>query len=182
MERREKHSKILAIFFIISILWILIQFLAPLNLPYGMVNDLSGNTIITENQNIINEIGFPWNVPYQLGDNLFHQRIERSFLINGNQMPFCSRCTAIWFGLTIGIGLIFFFKIELNEKFIYFIIFGLAPIAIDGTGQILGFWESNNIIRIITGLIAGVVTGMAIGFIIYEINTLNFNKIFFFKK
>ena len=171
MERREKYSKALAIFFIISIFWLLIQFVSPIIIPYGSVNDLSGNTVISENQNVVEKIGFPWNIPYQLGDRLCHQRIERSFFINGNQMPFCSRCTAIWFGLTLGIGLIFFYKIELNEKFIYAIIIGLAPIAIDGTGQLLSFWQSNNIIRVITGLLAGGVCGIAIGFIIYEIKS-----------
>ena len=65
-----------------------------------------------------------------------------------------------------------FFIIELNEKFMFLIIIGLLPIGIDGVGQLLGFWESTNIIRLITGLLIGVVCGIAIGLIIDELKTI----------
>ncbi|PNX51737.1 MAG: hypothetical protein BV456_02085 [Thermoplasmata archaeon M8B2D] len=103
-----------------------------------------------------------------MGDRLCHQKAERSFFINGNQMPFCARCTAIWLGIAIGLGFMIFYKIELNEKFVLLIILALVPIGLDGTGQLFGFWESNNIIRLITGLLVGFVCGIAIGIIIDE--------------
>jgi uncharacterized membrane protein len=87
-------------------------------------------------------------------------------------MPFCARCVAIWFGLVIGLGFMVFFRIELNEKFIFLMILGLVPIGFDGLGQLFGFWESNNLIRLITGLLLGIVSGLAIGIIADELNEI----------
>ena len=70
--------------------------------------------------------------------------------------------------MTIGLGIIVFYTIKLNEKFIYLLIIGFVPIAIDGFGQLLKFWESLDIIRLITGLLVGIVSGIAIGIIIDE--------------
>jgi uncharacterized membrane protein len=62
-----------------------------------------------------------------------------------------------------------FFTIRLDEKFLLIILFSLAPIGVDGVGQLLGFWESTNLIRFLTGLLAGGVCGVAIGVIIDEV-------------
>ena len=121
-------------------------------------------------------MGFPINLVYSSGDALCHQKAERSLFINGNQMPFCARCTAIWIGLAIGLCFMVFFQIELDNKFFYLILIGLIPIGIDGLGQLFGFWESNNIIRIITGLLIGVICGLAIGIIIDEIKDIHLSK------
>ena len=172
MEKRERFSKTIVAFFVLFFLWVSLQFIAPILLPQASVVDLTGSTIIYDNEETINEISFPWNAIYSTGDRLCHQIAERSFFINGNQMPFCSRCTAIWLGLAIGLGFMIFYKIQLDEKFIFIIILGLVPMGIDGLGQNFGFWESTNIIRLITGLITGIVCGVAIGLIIDEISEI----------
>ena len=178
MEKREKSSRwIILIFFIPFLIWILLQFLAPLTLPHGSVDNLSGLVGVSDNEKMIDTIPSPWSSIYGCGDKLCHQKAERSFFINGNQMPFCSRCTAIWLGLAIGLGFMVFYKIELNVKFLYLIIIGLVPIGIDGVGQLLKIWESNNLTRLITGLMIGIVCGIAIGIIIDESR-----EIFRFKK
>jgi uncharacterized membrane protein len=173
MEKREKSSKIIILaFFIPFLLWGVLQFLAPLALPHNSVNDLSGYTGLSDNKEAIDNMPSPWNLVYSAGDRLCHEKAERSLFINGNQMPFCSRCTAIWLGLAIGLGFMIFYKIELNEKFVFILIAGMAPIGIDGVGQLFGFWESTNIARIITGLTVGIVCGIAIGVIIDEIREM----------
>lgn len=173
MEKREKSSRLIVLlFFLPFLIWILLQFLAPLAVPHSHVDDLSGFVGVSDNEKLLDEMPSPWNSIYGCGDRLCHQKTERSLFINGNQMPFCSRCTAIWLGLAIGLGFMVFYKIELNEKFLFLIIIGLVPIGIDGLGQLIGFWESNNIIRIITGLLVGFVCGVAIGIIIDEIREL----------
>lgn len=173
MERREKSSRlIILIFFIPFLIWIILQFLAPLALPHGSTNDLSGFVGVSDNEKLIDEMPFPWNSIYSCGDVLCHEKAERSFFINGNQMPFCSRCTAIWLGLAIGLGFMVFYKIELNEKFLILIIIGLVPIGVDGVGQLFGFWISTNTVRVITGLLVGIVCGIAIGLIIDEIRII----------
>jgi len=177
MVKREKPFKsLIFVLFIIFSLWIILQFLAPLILPEGSVSDLSGSVAVSDNDNVIQNMSLPWNFVYTSGDRLCHQIAERSFFINGNQMSFCARCTAIWLGLAIGLGLMVFYKIQLDEKFLFAIIIGIVPIGIDGVGQLLGFWESTNIIRLITGLLAGVVCGIAIGLIIDEIKTIHIFK------
>lgn len=177
MERREKSSRtVILVFFVLFFLWILLQFLAPLFLPESSVDDLSGLVGVSDNEVLFSTMSFPWNSVYSAGDRLCHQKVERSFFINGNQMPFCSRCTAIWLGLAIGLGFMAFYRIQLDEKFLYAIIIGLVPIGIDGLGQHFGFWESTNIIRLITGLLAGGVCGIAIGIIIDEIKEFKKEK------
>ena len=176
MERREKVSKLLLVFFALFFIISILHFLAPLSLPSNSVKDLSGLTGIFDNEEQIKEMVFPWNVLYSIGDRLCHQKSERSFLINGNQMPFCSRCTAIWIGIAIGLGFMIFYKIPLNEKFLILIIIGIVPIGIDGGGQLLGFWESTNVMRVITGTLLGIVCGLAIGLIIDEIKDLKLRK------
>jgi len=176
MERRGKSSRlIILVFFIIFLLWVVIQFLAPLALPHGSVDDLSGYTGVSDNKRVIDAMSYPWNSVYSIGDRMCHQKADRSLFINGNQMPFCSRCTAIWLGLAIGLGFMFFYKIALDEKFVFIMVIGIVPIGIDGVGQLFGLWESTNIARVITGLAVGIICGIAIGIIIDEIRE-NFNS------
>jgi uncharacterized membrane protein len=176
MERRERSSKWIILFFVFFLIWILIQFIAPLLLPSSSLDNLSGHVGVSDNKNIIDELPSPLGTIYGAGDRICHQRIDRSFIINGNQMPFCSRCTAIFIGLTIGLGLMVFYKIELNEKFLFLIMIGIIPIGIDGIGQLFNFWESTNIFRLITGLLAGVICGISIALIIDEIIELIIEK------
>ena len=168
MERRGKFSKIIFVFFVIFLIWALLQFLAPMVLPENSVTDLSGLVAVEDNENTIENIGFPWNFIYSAGDRLCHEKSERSLFINGNQMPFCSRCTAIWIGIAIGLFLMIFYKIEFDEKILLILLIGITPLAIDGFGQLFGLWESTNYIRVLTGLLTGFVTGLAFGVIIDE--------------
>ena len=173
MERREKcFSKLILLFFLLAFIWVFLQFFAPLALPENSVRDLSGLVALSDNDYVTQEMAFPWNAIYSCGDRLCHQQTDRSFFINGNQMPFCSRCTAIWLGIALGLGLMVFYRIDVDERFIGAILLGLVPIGIDGGGQLLGLWVSNNSIRVLTGLLAGGVCGLTIGIIIDEIKTL----------
>jgi uncharacterized membrane protein len=177
MQRRAKcFRSFIFVFFVLFSLWFLLQLLAPIALPKGSVSDLSGLVAISDNEDTINNMGLPWSFVYSAGDRLCHQKAERSFFINDNQMPFCSRCTAIWLGFAIGLGFMVFYKIQLNEKFLFAILLSLVPIGMDGVGQLFGFWESTNVIRLITGLLVGVVCGVALGVIVDEIKTIHIFK------
>ena len=169
MERRGKSSRIvILIFFIFFLTWSVLQFLAPLSLPHGSINNLSGLTVVSDNDELFSKLPIPWNVVYSIGDRLCHQKAERSFFINDNQMPFCSRCTAIWLGLVIGLLFMIFYKIQLDGKFMFIILLCVFPMGLDGVGQLIGLWESTNLIRFITGLLTGFICGVAIGVIIDE--------------
>jgi uncharacterized membrane protein len=172
MERRERSSKttlLIVIIFLVFLVWSLLQFIAPVILPSESVNELDGHVGVTDNPEKIDNMSAPWSSIYNCGDVLCHQKAERTFFINGNEMPFCARCTAIWLGLAIGLAFMIFYKINLDEKFILIIFIGLIPIGIDGFGQMLGFWESSNLIRLVTGLLVGIICGVAIGIIVDEL-------------
>lgn len=176
MKRRNQGlNKFVFVFFLFFSIWVLLQFLAPFGLPKGSISDLSGVVGFSDNENVIQNMSFPWNVVYSIGDRLCHQRAERSLFLNENEMPFCSRCTAIWVGLAVGLGFMVLFTIELNWKFLIALIAALVPIGIDGMGQLFGFWESINLVRILTGFPAGVFCGIAIGIIFDELHTIKFS-------
>ena len=173
MKRRKPRLKnLIFVFFLFFFIWVLLQFLSPFALPKGSVSELSGIVGFSDNENVIQRMSFPWNVVYSSGDRLCHQRAERSLFLNENEMPFCSRCTAIWFGLAIGLGFMVLYTIELKEKFLVTLIAALIPIGVDGIGQLFGLWESTNLIRIFTGLPAGLICGIAIGIILDELRTI----------
>ena len=171
-RRKQRLKNIVFVFFLLFFIWIFLQFLAPFALPSASVTKLSGFVGFSDNENAIQNMSFPWNVVYSSGDRLCHQRADRSLFLNGNEMPYCSRCTAIWLGLAIGLGFMVLFTLELNEKFLIAVALGLTPIGIDGIGQLLGFWESTNLIRILSGLPAGMICGIAIGIILDELRTI----------
>ncbi|MFA5101900.1 MAG: DUF2085 domain-containing protein [Candidatus Thermoplasmatota archaeon] len=177
MKRRIRPFRsLLFVCFLFYMIWLVLLFLAPLMIPAGSVPDLSGVVGSVENDAVINDLSFPWNVVYSVGDRLCHQRSERSLYINGNEMPFCTRCTAIWLGLAIGLGWMVFYTIELTEKFVYVILLALLPIGVDGVGQLLRFWESTNVLRLLTGLPAGIICGVALGIIYDEVRSFQVFK------
>jgi uncharacterized membrane protein len=65
-----------------------------------------------------------------------------------------------------------FYTIQLNEKFLFAIMISFVPIGVDGIGQLFGFWESTNVVRVITGLLVGMSCGIALGVIVDEINSI----------
>ena len=131
---------------------------------------------LSDNENTINNMSFPWNSIYSAGDRLCHQKAERSFFVNGNQMPFCSRCTAIWLGLALGLLFMIFYTIQLDGKFLFIALLCVFPMGLDGVSQLIGLWESTNLIRFITGLLTGFICGVAIGVIIDELKGINVLK------
>lgn len=170
--RAQRFNTLLFLLFLLFSVWILLQILAPLFLPTGSVPDLSGVVAVSDNEQYIDQMPFPWNLVYGSGDRLCHQQAARSLFLNGNQMPFCSRCTAIWLGIALGLGLMVVFTLELTTTVVSVILLSLIPIGVDGVGQLLGFWESSNLVRSITGLFTGGVCGVALGIIIDELSIM----------
>ena len=80
-----------------------------------------------------------------------HQKPERSFTFNGYQFPICARCTGIILGEILGIIVLVRKKISIKKGMLL-----ILPTVIDGGTQLLGFQESNNARRFITGELAGI--------------------------
>ena len=79
-----------------------------------------------------------------------HQLPERSFIIKGYQFPVCARCTGVLIGYIFGIILHFI----LGTNFFYCLA-GCFIMFIDWYIQYLEIRKSNNIRRLITGIMGG---------------------------
>ena len=121
---------------------------------------------------------------YGFGDLNCHTKAERSWEINGNQMPVCVRDIGIFLGIAIG-GFLFsrkgFNRWTIRDTFLsllpdstlksvykndkrllaMFVIAGIAtiPIAIDGFAQMLTSYESTATMRMLTGTPFGLLVG-----------------------
>ena len=125
---------------------------------------------------------------YAFGDLNCHNKEERSWIINGNQMPMCVRDVGIFFGLTLG-GFVFsrrglnrwtvrdtFLSMfsDQSMEFVYknnyrlkamFVILGICaiPMALDGFTQMFTSYESNSFMRLVTGIPFGIFVGAYLG-------------------
>ena len=68
----------------------------PFAAPYGSFLGLDGTPCFVDHSWDLAEL------PYLLGDVLCHQEQDRSFILNGSQMPVCSRDIGLVAGLALG--------------------------------------------------------------------------------
>jgi uncharacterized membrane protein len=211
---RRRERKVGRWVFGISFFFFISFFLAPLLLPTGSVPELGGRANAWDYATVdgafskgntpdslayMHEDGtlhmrepFAWTeldpytgFIYMFGDLNCHNKHERSWEINGNQMPVCTRDVGIFFGLAIG-GLVYsrygynrwtikdsclsllpdrwLEKIyRTNRRTMAWIGMGAVlcvPLLIDGFTQLLTSYESNNFTRPLTGAPFGI--GIAI--------------------
>jgi uncharacterized membrane protein len=111
------------------------------------------------------------------GFSVCHQLPERTLLFGKILMPVCARCSGIYIGFLCTILFLFivFRKRESDLPPVYIIvtavIFILSAI-VDGFFSYLGFYETNNIIRLVTGYMFG--AGLSI--IIYPVFVYQYFK------
>lgn len=92
-----------------------------------------------------------------------HTRDDRSFHIGNTKFPICSRCTGELIGIFIAIFIFRFIQLEIS-----ILILLMLPLIIDGFLQLLTKYNSNNILRLITGILFG-----------YALTTLFFYSVIF---
>jgi uncharacterized membrane protein len=82
-------------------------------------------------------------------------------------MPVCARCLGLFLGVSFGFGISIFIRVKIDKnihkKFLIPLVIGYLPLAIDGTGQLVGLWHSTNILRVLTGTFAGSAFGIIFG-------------------
>ena len=119
-----------------------------------------------------------WNKLMAVGSAVCHQDSTHSFLVNGQQMPLCARCTGMYLGALL--SLVFHFRqgklgslpprkvlIPLGLLFLAFALDGLNSSAASlGLGWKL--YETTNLARLITGTGAGIVIGAVLAPIFYQ--------------
>ena len=89
-----------------------------------------------------------------------HRLPDRTFNIRGHYFPVCARCTGFYIGAFSYFFYVYFFYVQYTITLIIFAILIMIPTFFDGLTQFFGFRESNNILRLFTGLMGGV--GLAI--------------------
>ena len=102
-------------------------------------------------------------------DYLCHRIPERSFFIKNHQFPVCSRCTGYYISIFAYFVFAYFYSIPYSlNSFLIGILLNI-PTGIDGLTQFLGYRESNNTLRLITGLLGGL--GLAISLMAFKYYT-----------
>ena len=141
----------------IFVAWLAVLLIAPLTLPSGSVKDLSGAVGRLDNPGQEARMNPFADVVYTMGDIECHQIAERSFYLNGNELPVCSRDIGISIGLLTGMLIGILYVRRINP---YLLAVGLVPMIIDGGLQDVSSYQSNNLLRLITGILAGVVAAL----------------------
>jgi uncharacterized membrane protein len=94
-----------------------------------------------------------------------HQLPDHSFKLNGRQLPLCARCTGITLGQLIGEvtciipdNLNPYKEFQLEKSIIYCLAVSALffPLVIDGSVQYFTVYESNNMMRLATGMLYGI--------------------------
>jgi len=111
MDEMLKPSRFLhrtpMILFALDLVLVASLFLAPATLEQGRVTDLDARANAMDHWERWKELP-PFHLAvYTFGDINCHQMAERSIMINGNQMPVCSRDVAIFTGFLLGSILLF---------------------------------------------------------------------------
>lgn len=136
---------------------------APLSLSEGTMTGLDGTIGSIDNWDDVSELPFPQMVVYLMGDAQCHQEADRSFELNANQMPFCARDLGLFSGAAL--GLLAYIMMRRNVPWAWLLL-PLVPMAIDGGLQAISAYESNNALRALTGMVAGLAIGWGAGMLI----------------
>jgi len=89
-----------------------------------------------------------------------HRIPERTFQINGHYFPVCSRCTGFYIGAFSYFILAYYVYIEYTSLLVLIAFSLVTPAFLDGFTQLIELRESNNVLRLFTGLVGGL--GLAI--------------------
>ncbi|NLI74110.1 MAG: DUF2085 domain-containing protein, partial [Euryarchaeota archaeon] len=136
--------------FLFAVIWTALVIFSPFTVPAGSVGDLTGSVGVIDND--LEDMNIVSRAVYLIGDFNCHTRADRSFELNDNQMPFCARDFGIFLGLTIGMAI----ALIVMPRYAWVIVIILAtPLIIDGFAQLIFDYESNNTIRVFTGVLGG---------------------------
>jgi len=106
-----------------------------------------------------NEICLLYNIFHTINSTICHQHPPRCLQIFNSSMGLCSRCFAFYLaGLICTIVFPFLGSTQKQRPNFYFFILMITPLTIDGSTQYLGLRTSTNILRLVTGGMAGIGT------------------------
>jgi uncharacterized membrane protein len=156
-DRRSPLQKWKLTMLAIFVAWLVLILAAPLSLPSGSVKDLSGAVGRLDNPGQEARMNLFAQAVYTMGDIECHQIASRSFYLNGNEMPICSRDMGLSIGLITGVLVAILISRRIDWRLLAL---GLVPIVLDGGLQSISSYQSNNILRLATGILAGTCTAL----------------------
>lgn len=162
MSRTGKVQIAILVFLTI---WFLLTVIAPFTIPANSVRNLTGVPGRIDNADVTKTMNPLAQAIYTTGDAYCNQISSHSYYLNGNQMPFCSRCEGIFLGLVVGMVIAIITGYEITA---IVLVLGITPIAVDGLMQLLTRYVSINPIRVVTGLLAGIVVSLLISLFVRE--------------
>lgn len=157
MHPRTPYQKWKLTMLAVFVAWLAVLLVAPLSLPSGSVRDLSGSVGRLDNPAQEARMNPFADAVYTMGDIECHQIAERSFYLNGNELPVCSRDIGISLGLLAGMVIGILYVRRINP---FLLAMGLVPILLDGGLQSITSYQSNNMLRLVTGIIAGIAAAL----------------------
>jgi uncharacterized membrane protein len=141
--------------FVITLWWFISTFLGVFLAPNASIQlGEYGNVGVIDNSIHYTDLNIYSKFFYTVGDFNCHQKSSRSFIINGNQLPFCSRDVGIFAGSLICFATLILIRINLQK---WLVVYAFLPISIDASMQMFTIYESINPIRFATGFLAGFV-------------------------
>lgn len=166
MRLPKLTSPVVLVVFIFCAVWLSLVVSAPYLVRHNTLLDLSGSVTVRDNTDQFRQLSPLPKAIYSIGDVECHQIASRSFFLNGNEMPFCSRDLGLFIGLAAGFGIAAFFRYRLNP---FLALAGLVPMGIDGGLQLVTSYESNNPLRVTTGIIAGLALAILLAYYVFLI-------------
>jgi len=183
----NKNTPIMVLF-VLSVIWSSSLFLAPMFVEKETVHlSDSGKANSVDYSEIWSTMPLYPRIIYYIGDFNCHQMSSRSYFINGNQMPVCSRDVGIFIGMSVGFLTVFFtdtssgvckaitsiFPKRVRDRILKRIkprilaaiitsVF-LLPMIIDGFLQLTTSYESTNPVRTLTGFLFGWILALFLG-------------------
>ncbi|MDI6917945.1 MAG: DUF2085 domain-containing protein [Thermoplasmatales archaeon] len=173
---------------ILSVIWSSSLFLAPMSVENGTVHlSDNGKANSVDYSEIWNTMPLYPRIIYYIGDFNCHQMGSRSYFINGNQMPVCSRDVGVFIGMSIGFLTAFFTDTSsgvcraiisifpkrirskilsrINSRILAAIIISvfIFPMIVDGFLQLTTAYESTNPTRTLTGFLFGWILALFFG-------------------
>src|SRR5690606_33822273 len=95
-----------------------------------------------------------------------HQQPERSFAVDGVPLALCHRCTGIFAGFVVGLGLMPVLRRPLRRLARHarlLLVAALVPLTLDWGLGVAGLWASTPPSRMLTGLLFGLAAGLVAG-------------------
>lgn len=145
-------SRAVMLIFIVSTVWLVLVVAAAYLVPPGTLTDISGRVGGHENDDQFDDLSPLPHAVYWIGDAECHQLSERSYYLNDNQMPFCARDLGLFAGIAAGFGLAAFYRLKVKP---WVFLLAIIPLGVDGGVQAITSYESNNSLRLGTGILAG---------------------------